>query len=258
MSIVLPGLLLLLCLCLACAPPPEVRRNWHQADGLPALWHLFEGEVAGLESLTAEADVELRQGDLRERATALVMIKGEDLFRFEVRGPFYSHVFTAIQEGDSLTVYGPAVGGAWKSSARGTLLAQLTGIDLGAYSPARALLGLVEPGVDSAAVEVEYPRADRAVVTFAEGEGHRRLWVDTHRGLVLRERIEGPSGMLLVERTMAEYARVGAALLPRRVEIEQGSTRISLRYKRHDVERALRAEDVVHGIPNGDLRRVVY
>lgn len=253
----LPGLLLL-SVCIACAPPPEARRTWRQADGLPALWRLLDGELGALHNLTVEADVELLQGDLRERATALVMLKGEELFRFEVRGPFYSHVFTAVQEGDSLTVYGPAVGGAWKGPARGTLLAQLTGIDLGAYSPVRALLGLVEPAVDSSAVEIEYPRADRAIATFVERGVRRRLWLDMHRGLVLRERIERPSGMRLIERTMDEYVRVGEVLLPRRVEIEQGSSRIALRYKRYDVERGLRAEDVVHGIPDEDLRRVPY
>lgn len=258
MSTVLPVLLLLLSMHVACAPPPQVRRTWNQTDGLTALWPMLDGELAALHHLTAEADVELLQGDLRERATALVMLRGEDLFRFEVRGPFYSHVFTAVQEGDSLTVYGPAVGGAWKGSARGALLAQLTGIDLGAYSLARALLGLVETSADPGVAEVEYPRADLAIATFVEGEGRRRLWLDVHRGLVVRERIEGPSAMPLVERTMAEYARVGEVLLPRRVDIEQGSAHIALRYKRYDTERVLRAEDVVHGIPDEALRRVVH
>ncbi len=245
-----------LVLVISCAPPPAARRAWQPSEGMPALWNLLEGEWAALDNVTAEAAVEFEQDGVRERATAVVQVKGSSLYRIEVRGPFYSHVFTAVQQGDSLTVYGPAVGGAWKGSARGHLLHQITGIDLGMYSLGRALLGWVDPVVEENMRKVEYPRADRATVISAEDEIERHLELDVHRGVLLREHIYAPGQRLLLRRFMSDYRRVGAALLPQRVEIEQGAVRIALHYQNYDLRRPLRAEDFENGIPHESVVRL--
>jgi hypothetical protein len=240
----------------ACAPPPVVRHDWKREDGFAALLELSPSQRATLEHLTAEATIELHQGDLRERGTALIQMKGADLFRIDVRGPFYSHIFTAVQEADSLTVYGPAVDGAWKGGAHGPLLMHLTGVDLGLYPLSYALLGLVEPGVLAVDLGVEYPRADRAIVPFYGAGIVRRLWVDLHRGLVARERLETLAGQILVERRLEKYRRVANILLPQRVEIEQGDVVIALDYSSFDVDKDIGVDTFSKGIPRQELRRV--
>jgi len=248
--------LVFLIVVVACAPPPAVRREWKLEDGFSRLLNLSHEQLETLGNITAEASIELRQGDVRERGTALIQMKGVDLFRIDVRGPFYSHVFTALQEADSLTVYGPAVDGAWKGSAKGPLLMHLTGVDLGLYTLAYALLGLVEPGALATGIDVEYPRADRAIIPFYGKGTLRRLWVDLHSGLIARERIETLAGQLLVERRLEKYRRVANLLLPQRVEIKQGEVVIALDYRSLNIDKVLSVDSFSKGIPRQKLRRV--
>ena len=242
----------------ACAPPLAARRAWDTNDGIASLWPLLEREWAALDNLTAEASVEFEQNGMRERATALIQVRGDDLFRIDVRGPFYSHVFTAVQRGDSLTVWGPAIGGAWKGAARGALLRQLTGVDFGQYPLARALLGWVKPVSTDHALQVYYERADRAVGTVIEGPARRRLWLDLYRGLFLREEIHYAADRPPVTRTMSKYALVGPLFFPQRVEIAQGDVRIMLSYLSYDLKRVLNLVQFKSGIPEDQLLRVDY
>lgn len=236
-------------LALACAPPPPVvREGWRAANGPANLLALAVAPLAELKDLTAEASIELRQGEVRERGTALLQLINPDLFRVEVRGPFFTHIFTALLDGDSLTVYGRAVDPPLKGAAHGHLLAALTGLDLGHYDLRHALLGLVE--VAAIAGPVEYPRADRAVVSLVGG---RRVWLDLHRGLVLRERGELAGGDSLL-RELEQYQRVGELYLPRRVEIRQGEVLLALDYKSYAFNRGLVADKLQRGIPQNALR----
>ncbi len=239
-----------------CAPPPVMRSDWQREDGFVALLDRSLQSFEQVQNLTAEAGIELRQGKVRQRGTALIQMKGADLFRVEVRGPFYSHVFTALQEGDSLTVYGRAVNGAWKGLARGPLLLHLTGIDLGFYELRHALLGLVEPGPLATELGVEYPRADRAIVPFYGPGVLRRLWIDVHRGLVTRERMETLAGRVLLERRLRDYRRVASLVLPRRVQIDQGEVAIALDYRSYDLDKVLSVESFFEGIPQAELQRI--
>ena len=230
-------------LIFACAPPPVIREGWRSTEGPAALLTAGVEPFAELGNLTAEAEIELRQGKLRERGTALLQVVNPDLFRVEVRGLFFTHIFTALLEGDSLTVYGRAVDPPLKGAARGHLLAALTGLDLGQYDLRYALLGLVEPGNIEAAID--YPRADRAVVPL---KGGRRVWLDLHHGFVLRESIELIGGDLLL-RDLKEYRKQAELYLPRRVEITQGDIFLALNYKSYVFNNGLEAEQLVDGVP---------
>lgn len=234
-------------LALACAPPLVVREGWDAAQG-PAALLTASASLAQCKDLTAEAAIELRRGAVRERGTALVQLVNPELFRVEVRGPFFTHIFTALLEGDSLTVYGRAVDPPLKGPMRGRLLTALTGLDLGAYDLRYALLGLVEPG--SIAGPVEYPHADQAVVALAGG---RRAWLDLRRGLVLRESIPLPGGDVLL-RELRQYRREDALYLPRRVEIRQADVSLVLDYKRYAFNRGLDASQLQQGLPAGVMR----
>jgi outer membrane lipoprotein-sorting protein len=235
-------------LVLACAPPPVSREGWRASEGPEALLARSIEPLSGLEDLTAEAAIELRQGKVRERGTALIQLVNPQLFRIEVRGPFFTHIFTALLEGDSLTVYGRAVDTPLKGAAHGHLLAALTGLDLGQFDLRYALLGLVEPG--SVIGPVEYPRADRAVVSLGGG---RRVWLDMHRGFARRETVTLPGGDSL-RRELKEYQRTGSLYLPRRVEIRQRDVSLTLEYKSYAFNRGLDAEQLQRGIPQNAVR----
>ncbi|MCY4602799.1 MAG: hypothetical protein OXE49_01090 [Gemmatimonadetes bacterium] len=234
-------------LALACAPPLVVREGW-DADQGPAALLAASASLAEFADLTAEAAIELRRGKVRDRGTALVQLVNPDLFRVEVRGPFFTHIFTALLKGDSLTVYGRGMDLPLKGPVRGQLLTTLTGLDFGTCDLRYALLGLVEPG--SIVEPVEYPRADHAVVALADG---RRAWLDLHRGLVLRESIPLPIGDVLL-RELSEYRRVDALYLPRRVEIRQADVALVLYYKRYAFNSGLNASQLQQGLPAGVMR----
>jgi len=236
-------------LVLACGPPSVSREGWRAVAGPEALLVRSVAPFAGLRDLTAEAAVELRQGDMRERGTALIQLINPDLFRCEVRGPFFTHIFTALLEADSLTVYGRAVDPPLKGAAGGHLLEVLTGLDLGRLDLRYALLGLVEPGAVTGTVE--YPRADRAVVPLSGG---RRVWLDMHRGFATRERAFLPGGDAL-QRELRDYGRTMAGLyLPRRVEISQRDVALELEYKTYKFDSGLDAEQLHRGVPRGVVR----
>ena len=229
-------------LVLACAPPLVVREGW-DADQGPAALLAASTSLAQFEDLTAEAAIELRRGELRDRGTALVQLINPDLFRVEVRGPFFTHIFTALLEGDSLTVYSRGMERPVKGAMRGRLLTTLTGLDFGACDLRYALLGLVEPG--SIVEPVEYPGAGQAVVALTGG---RRAWLDLRRGLVLRESIPLPEGDVLL-RELREYRQIDALYLPRRVELRQGDIALVLVYKRYAFNSGLAVEDLQQGLP---------
>ncbi len=234
-------------LALACAPPPVVREGWDAAQG-PAALLAASASLAQFEDLTAEAAIELRRGALRDRGTALVQLINPDLFRVEVRGPFFTHIFTALLEGDSLTVYGRGMDQPLKGTVRGRLLTTLTGLDFGTCDLRYALLGLVEPG--SIVEPIEYPGTDQAVVALTGG---RRAWLDLGRGLVLRESIPLPEGDVLL-RELGEYRRQDALYLPRRVEIRQADVSLVLVYKRYAFNSGLAASQLQQGLPAGVMR----
>ena len=199
--------------------------------------------LAQFEDLTAEATIELQRGEMRDRGTALVQLINPDLFRVEVRGPFFTHIFTALLEGDSLTVYGRGMDRPVKGTMRGRLLTTLTGLDFGECDLRYALLGLVEPG--SIVEPVEYPGAGQAVVALTGG---RRAWLDLRRGLVLRESIPLPEGDVLL-RELREYRQLDALYLPRRVELRQADISLVLVYKRYAFNSGLTVEGLQQGLP---------
>ena len=234
-------------LALACAPPLVMREGW-DADQGPAALLAASTTLAQFADLTAEAAIELRRGELRNRATAVVQLVNPDLFHIEVRGPFFTHIFTALLEGDSLTVYGRGMDPPLKGTVRGRLLTTLTGLDFGSCDLRYALLGFVEPG--SIVGPVEYPRTDYAVVALTGG---RRAWLDLRRGLVLRESIPLPGGDVLL-RELSEYRREDALYLPRRVEIRQADVSLVLAYKRYAFNSGLDASQLQQGLPAGAMR----
>jgi len=239
-----------------CAPPPVLRQEWRPEQGFASLLRLSTEQLRGLEDLTAEASITVRQAGTRDRGTALIQLKNPDLFRVEVRGPLYSHVFTALLQGDSLMVYGPGAGGSWKGAVRGSLLLRLTGLNLGLYDLKYTLLGVVAPGSVAPGQEVEYPRADRAVVPLAGSGVSRRVWVDLYRGFVVREDVELPGDLPPLVRRLEDYRKVGKLYLPGRVEIHQFDTVVILDYQRYALNQGIPEERFFQDVPLDQMQRI--
>lgn len=247
------------CLCLAglangCAPRPLVRHDWRHQDGIESLLQSVAGDLAELGDLRAEAGITYRYGGRQERGEAVLLFSSPDRLRLEVRGPLYTPVLTALLDGDSLTVL--SRGGAYKGSARGSLLLRLTDIDLGLCDLRHALLGLVEPGLIDSSQPVLYPRADRAIVPLRSDGLRRRVWVDLQRGLVTREEVALPDGYVLLRRELKKYKRVGDAYLPHRVEVHQGEAVLVLEYREYVSGPAIPEGSFAPGVPQDQVQRV--
>ena len=235
----------------SCGPPSAVRRDWSRQGGVSALLSASDSTLQLLEDLTAEVRIELRHSEGKSSATASILYKRPDLFRIDVRGPLFTHVLTALIRGDSLTVL--AQGKSWQSEDSGQLLARLTGIDLGVYDVAYALIGLLEPGRFDPDATVEYPRADHPIITLDDGAGFgRRLWLDLDDGFPNREEVH-VDGMLLWRRDLEGYRFIetsrGDLYLPRKVQISQRDMTIQLTYRSHLVNSGLAERAFTRGIP---------
>jgi hypothetical protein len=258
-SLIRAGALVLALWQLGCGPPGAVRRDWNRQGGVSALLSASASTHLLLEDLTAEVRIELRQGEEKSSAMASLLYKRPGFFRLDVRGPLlFTHVLTALIRGDSLTVL--AQGKRWQSEDSGQLLARLTGIDLGMYDVAYALIGLLEPGrIDPEAAAV-YPRADHAIITLDDGVGFgRRLWLDLDEGFATREEARF-DGMLLWRRDLEDYRLLatdprGDLYLPKEVQITQRDMSIQLIYRNHLVNSGLSEQAFTRGIPVDDGSR---
>lgn len=243
------------CLLLAlwsCAPPPPARRDWSPAEGLEALLRRAAADLQAIEDLRAEAEITFAQAGLRRRASAALLFKQPDLFRVEVRGPFFVSLFTAVVQADSV-IFCDAEGAWSKTALSGSRWARWTGVDLKGYDLRCVLLGLVAPApLDS----VAYPRPGQALVWLSGPPWSRRLWIDARRGLATREEFLDSAGEPLLVRQLRDYRQVGPLYLPRRVEIRQGETVLALRYRGWMVNAGLADEAFTRGIPLDHLERV--
>ena len=126
-ALIICSFLLSLALISCTSPPPPRWPDWQYQDGIEQLLRLNQADWRALQDLSAKASVALRQNQEHNKATAFIFFKRPALFRVDVRGPLFTHVFTAVLQGDSLAVV-PGEGRGWKGAAQGPLLAQLTGI----------------------------------------------------------------------------------------------------------------------------------
>jgi len=239
----------------ACSPLAP-RRQWEPSAGYEQLLTLARREVQSLDDLVAEARLTVRNGEQEQSATAVLQIKSPGMLRVEVRGPLYNHLLTAVVLADTLYVDGPAVAGRWYGPADGSLLKLLTGLDLGGYDLALALLGLVQPApvLTTAAPERD---GDLEVVRLEAPAGQvRRVWIDARRGLVRREELSAPGSGWSLTRRLSDYRQVGRALLPRRVDIVQGTGGIRLEYLHCWANRGVGKEVFLEAARQGDRRLV--
>ena len=231
------------------------QRNWDIRDGFGAFWNLIDRETESLDYLTAEVDIRWKNVNQNERASALIQLISPDSVGVEVRGPFYSHLFSISLQADSLVIFGNAVGGPMKGAIDGPLLSGLTGLRLRNFDFTSLLLGRVDI-YDSELISERYLRADQVWLTYENDYSRHIILLDLHSGLVLRDRLEVPAGELLFERKMMNYVRVGTILMPRYVEIMQDSVLIELTYKSFETEKIVSFNRFHPGVSESKILRV--
>ena len=235
-----------------CAPPPAVRLGWHPHASPDQLLAMSDSTVAALRDLTAEVRIALRHSEAKVSASAALLYRSPDLFRIDVHGPLFTHILTALVHGDSLTVL--SQGQSWQSADAGRLLARITDVYLGDYNVSYALMGLVEPGRIDPTVRIDYPRADRAIVTLMdEDDVRRRLWLDLSSGFVTGEEV-APGGAVLWRRDLADSrlrdaGSGGGVYLPSKVRITQRDLTIDITYRSCVVNGDLEPRVLLSGIP---------
>ncbi|MBM3277377.1 MAG: hypothetical protein FJY95_04770 [Candidatus Handelsmanbacteria bacterium] len=232
----------LLLLLAGCAP--LARQGWTPAQDPAQLLDQTHRELASLGDLRAAADLTLVQAGRKQHASAALLFRPPDLFRVEVRGPLFVHLFTVLLRGDSLVVgdgEGHWRGGPYSAELAGELL----GLDLAGYDLRYALLGLVAPApLDS----LTRPRPGHSLAHLA-GAPRRRLWLDTRRGFATLEELLGAEGETLLTRHLGEYRRMGDHYLPGRVELRQGTNALLLEYRAWEPDTGLEPAAFTRGIP---------
>lgn len=228
----------------SCAPPILLRPGWSPNRDPALLLDHARRELESLGDLRAAAELTLIQPGQRQFASAALLFKPPDLFRIEVRGPLFVHLFTALLQGDSLVV-GDAEGRWSRGPLSAAVLTRLLGLDLASYDLRYALLGLVAPGpLDS----LTRPQADRYLAHLA-GAPPRRLWLDARHGFITTEELLDPRGEPLLVRQLRDYQQVGGLYLPRRVELRQGTHALILDYRSWELDTGLSESAFTRGIP---------
>lgn len=232
------------CLLALVSCAPLLRQGWSPAQGATALLERCGSEPARITDLKAAAELTLIQPGQRQYASAALLFKPPDLFRVEVRGPLFVHLFTALLRGDSLVV--GAGDGSWRGGPfSAPALTRRWGLDLAGYDLRHALLGLVTPAPLDSLIQSQPDRC----LAYLAGTPSRRLWLDTRHGFITGEELLTPAGAPGLVRRLQDYQRVGEVYLPRRVEIRQGERALILEYRSWELDTGLGEGAFTRGIP---------
>ena len=239
------------CLALAvgCARPAVSFKHWKPNGDLATLLAAHHQQFSQIDDLKLRAQVSVRVDGRDERATALLLYAKPDMFRFDVRGPLFSHVLTAVMHDDSLTVMTRE--GSWKGDVNSSLR-RLIGIDLGGYDLGYLLLGVVQPGRIDSERSVGYARADRAILPIADAEASRTVTVDLFRGFIVAERFESPRASW--HREMTGYRRLDDSYFPGTMSIWQGDNHLHLEYGEIHLNEGIPREEFLRGISPAAVR----
>ncbi|MBT7597939.1 MAG: hypothetical protein HN559_23750, partial [Gemmatimonadetes bacterium] len=243
--------LMLIGFCIdACAPPPKpIRRpGWEPATDVTTLLQGGTASLGHIKTLTAAARVTIADEQTTQSLSASFQYLPPELLRIDVRGPLFRHVLTAVFDAD--TLWSLAEGRLSRFAARRGLV-DLLDLDLMGDDPRIALLGLMDSTRTGDVVDVEYPRADRAVAVIREAPGgQRRLWVDILSGWIVAEERIDASGQRRWRRELSDHARVSDSeiFLPRHVRIESRGRSLDIQYDEWRVNRDLSRANLFKGL----------
>jgi len=235
-------------LLLSCAGPGALRRHL-PADTADDLLKIAAGDVARLRSFEGEARISLRLEGVRQRGSALVLFRRPHDLKVDVTGPIGVRLVTAVASGDSLRVFLPRSNDLYEGRADGAALRRIIGVDLRAWAPWRAMLGVVAG--DPGQVEGFEREGDRLVVRLRGASGTRRLTFDARSLTLSREEVYDREGALVARREMSGYREVDGVVLPRRIALFQGEDEVRVEYTDWRLNRGVEEERLRLRAPEG-------
>jgi len=207
------------------------------------------GDVARLRTFEGEARISLRLEGVRQRGSALVLFRRPDGLRVDVTGPIGVRLVTAVASGDSLRVFLPRSNDLYEGRADDAALRRVIGVDLGAWTPWRAMLGVV-PG-DLGQVEGFEREGERLVVRVRGEAGTRRLTFEARDLTLSREEVYDRAGALVARREMSGYREMEGVVLPRRIALFQGEDEVRVEYTEWRLNRGVEEERLRLRVPEG-------
>ena len=240
------------CTFLSCAGPRVLRRHL-PADTAADLLKIATEDVARLRTFEGEARISLRLEGVRQRGSALVLFRRPHDLKVDVTGPIGVRLMTAVASCDSLRVFLPRSNDLYEGRSDGAALRRIIGVDLRAWTPWRAVLGVVAG--DPGQVEGFEREGDRLVVRLRGTSGTRRLTFDA-RGLTLSgEEVYDRAGALVARREMSGYREADGVVLPRRIVLFQGEDEVRVEYTDWRLNRGVEEERLRLRVPQ-DVNRV--
>lgn len=236
----------------SCAGPQALKRHL-PADTAADLLKIASDDIARLRTFEGEARVSLRLEGVRQKALALVLFRSPSDLKVDVTGPLGIRLMTASASGEDLRVFLPRSNELYEGRADGDVLRRVTGVDLGAWAPWRALLGVAP--ANSGRVEGFEREGERLIVRVREGAGTRRLTFDAQGLTLAEEEVYDREGRLVVRRRMSDYRETDGVVLPRRIALSQGEDEVRIEYTEWKLNRGVEEERLRMRVPQ-DVNRV--
>lgn len=237
-----------LILFLSCAGPPPLRRTLPSPTAADLLT-LASEDLARLRAFEGEARLSFRLKGVRQDASALILFRSPGDLRVEVTGPLGVRLLTAVASGDTLRLFLPRSNELYEGRSDGDILRQVTGVNLGAWTPWRVLLGVAQ--ADSGTGGVLRREGNLLTVKIDESGGGRRLGFDGRSLALSEEVVFDAEGRDILRRTMSDHREAGGVILPRRVAVFEDGDEIRLEYREVKVNGEIPGEAFRLRVPEG-------
>ena len=200
---------------------------------IPNVTRLIEAvnsQTDSLRDMRVAARIHLRIDGVKQKGVAVLFYRAPNRLKIDIKDTLLGiGVMSANSNRDSIEVYLPRDNRFLSGYTEETLYA-ITGMNLGPFDTYSAIMGLsnLSP-MDVSRVTEFKNRGDSLFVEIIAPLWTHHLWFDRLTATLLKEVIYAPDGVLLTQRLMSEYERVGEVVLPRRIRILQGDARIEIR-----------------------------
>ncbi len=239
-------------LLLSCAAPKSLQRQV-PFESAADLLQIVSDDISRLQTFEGEARISVRIEGVRHKASAMVLFRRPDLLKFEVTGTLGMRLLTGVATSESLRIFLPRVGDLYEGPADGDILERITGVNLSAWPPWKAMLGVASCN-SRPEREIE-KQGDRLFVWTVGEKFKRRLTFDRKSLTLAAEEIYDDAGETIAKRTMSDYRSVKGVVLPRRIALIQGEDEIRLDYKTWKINEEMRDERLRLRLPR-EVNRV--
>ena len=219
------------------------------------LLRIISSHTDSLRDLEARAKIFIRIDGVQQNTSAVVRYKFPDALKLDVTGALGIGLLHALAENDSLAVYLPRDNHYLRGLPE-EILYRVTGVDLQFYDAQRAILGLPSTSVlDLPRVSSFETQGNSIYIEIKEPLWDRRICVDRRTATILREEIyDHHQGRLISQRLMADYREERGVILPRRIDIRQGTDQIRIDFGWRNVNSGINERVFRMKVPSDVIR----